>query len=250
MRRDERFTVGEHAVLEIEVSSGTIQLRPAPAGTLSISIDASHPEAFDIVQIGDAISLRGGRRAGSARVVADVPTGTDVHMKSASADLSARGALGALRVRSASGDVRADDVVRVEVSVASGDVRVELVRDDAEVRATSGDVILGAVGGRLSATLTSGDLEAGEISGDADIEAASGDITIRRCDGSTVAARTLSGDIRLGLPTGICVEPEISTLSGKVRLPDPAGTTSGGPRRNVRVRLRSVSGDIRIDRAS
>lgn len=248
-RRDETFTVGEHAVLDIELASGSVQLRPSPAGVVSISVDASNADSFDVVQLGDQISIRPRRRRGSARVVADVPTGTDVQLKSASADVSARAALGALRVRSASGDIRADDVVRAEVTVASGDVAVDLVRDGADVRATSGDVVLGSVGGRLSVTLTSGDLRAGTVSGDADVEAASGDVSIGRFDGSAVTVRTMSGDIRLGLPTGIRVEPDLTTLSGKVRLPSPTAAPQPERRRSVRVRLRSVSGDIRIDRA-
>src|SRR5690606_13599982 len=163
----------------------------------------------------DQISIRPRRRRGSARIVADVPTGTDVRVKSASADITARAALGALQVRSASGDIRADDVVRADVSVATGDIAIDLARSDAELRATSGDVVVGTVGGRLSATLLSGDLRTSTVSGDADVEAASGDVTISRFDGSAITVRTMSGDIRVGLPTGIRVEPELTTLSGK-----------------------------------
>jgi hypothetical protein len=58
----------------------------------------------------------------------------------------------------------------------------------------------------------------------------------------------VSGDIAIGLPGGIRVEPDISTLSGRTKLPSrpPAATTE--PRRPVRVRLRSVSGNITIER--
>ena len=178
-----------------------------------------------------------------------MPTGTDVNIKGASVDVSSQGALGTLRVRSVSGDVRADDLVRAEVSIASGDTRLELVRNDATVKATSGDVFVRAVGGRLIATLASGDIQADDVAGDAEVETASGDVTIRRCTGSAVTVRTVSGDIRLGLPAGIRVDPEISTMSGKVTLPEPPSTAADDQRRSVRIRLRSVSGDIRIERA-
>ena len=152
-------------------------------------------------------------------------------------------------MRSASSDVEAEDLVRIDVSVASGDARIDLVRNDATFNATSGDVVVRSVGGRLSATLASGDLRIGDVGGDAEVGTASGDVVIGRCDGSSIAVRTLSGTIRLGLPTGIRVEPELSTMSGKVILPQPAAPSSTTDRRSVRVRLRSVSGDIRIDRA-
>jgi len=74
-------------------------------------------------------------------------------------------------------------------------------------------------------------------------------VTIRRYTGASVAIRTVSGDVRVGLPSGIRVDPEISTMSGKVSLPPPADATTSGERRTVKVRLRTVSGDIRIERA-
>ena len=249
MRRDESFTVGQHVVLDVELAAGSILLRTGSAEIVSISIDASAAEGFDIGQIGDNITIRASRRGRSARVVAEVPTGTDVNIKGASVDVSSQGALGTLRVRSVSGDVRADDLVRAEVSIASGDTRLDLVRNDATVKATSGDVFVRAVGGRLIATLASGDIQADDVAGDAEVETASGDVTIRRCTGSAVTVRTVSGDIRLGLPPGIRVDPEISTMSGKVALPDPAPSSPAEQRRSVRVRLRSISGDIRIERA-
>jgi hypothetical protein len=59
----------------------------------------------------------------------------------------------------------------------------------------------------------------------------------------------MSGDIDLGLPSGIRVEPQISTMSGRTMLPTPA-TASGdaAERRVVRVKLRTMSGDITIAR--
>ena len=61
--------------------------------------------------------------------------------------------------------------------------------------------------------------------------------------------KTVSGDITVGLPSGIRVDADINTLSGRTRLPDPAAGDPAAPRRPVRLRLRSVSGNIRVERA-
>ena len=248
MRRDQTFSVGAHVVVDIELPAGSVHLTAAESGTVAVSVDGSAPDAVDISQVGDSIAIRAKRRGRSARLAIDVPVGTDVNVKGASLDVVARGALGALRVRSASGDVRADDVVRADISLSSGDARVEIVRDAAEFRATSGDIMLGRVGGRLSASLASGDLRVDELGGDGDIETASGDVVVARYTGGSLGARTVSGDVRVGLPSGIRVQPEISTLSGKVSLPEPAAP-SNEERRPVKLRLRTVSGDIRVERA-
>lgn len=249
MRRDHTFTVGQDVVVDIELPAGSVSLAAAESGVVSVSVDGSSSDALDMTQIGDSITIRAKRRGRSARLAIEVPVGTDVDIKGSSVDVVARGALGALRVRSASGDVRADDVVRADVTLASGDTRIEVVRDGADFRGTSGDITLGRVGGRLSASLASGDIRVEDLAGDADIETASGDVVVRQYTGASVAVRTVSGDVRLGLPSGIRVEPQISTLSGKVDLPARTGELTTGERRVVRVRLRTVSGDIRIERA-
>ncbi|HZB43218.1 MAG TPA: DUF4097 family beta strand repeat-containing protein [Ilumatobacter sp.] len=249
MSRDQSFAVAQHVVLDIELPGGSVLLTAGRSGTVSVSVDGSTPDTLDISQVGDHIAIRGTRRSRSARLAVEVPVGTDVTVKGASVDVVARGALGALRVRSASGDVRADDVVRADVTLASGDTRLDIVRDGADFRSTSGDVTVGSVGGRLAGSLTSGDIHIDELGGDGDVETASGDVTIRRSTGAAVTIRTVSGDIRLGLPTGVRVEPQISTMSGKVSLPSPAEVSASSERRPVKVRLRTVSGDIRIERA-
>jgi DUF4097 and DUF4098 domain-containing protein YvlB len=249
VRRDETFTVHEHAAVDVELPAGSVLVRAGASGIVTVSIDSSNADHIDVAQVGDGISIRATRRGRSARIAIDVPIGTDVNVRGASVEVVGRGALGSLRVRSASGDVRADDLVRADITLASGDLRLELVRGDGDFKATSGDIVVRSVGGRLAASLASGDLQIAEVGGDADVETASGKVTIERCNGSAIAVRTVSGDIRLGLPSGIRVEPEISTMSGKVRLPEPSGARADGERRLVRVRLRSVSGDIRIQRA-
>ena len=60
--------------------------------------------------------------------------------------------------------------------------------------------------------------------------------------------RSISGDVRVGLPGGIRVEAEISTLSGRAVLPDPVPASDLGDRRPVRLQLKTVSGDIRLER--
>jgi hypothetical protein len=63
----------------------------------------------------------------------------------------------------------------------------------------------------------------------------------------------MSGDVVIGLPEGRIVEASIDSLSGVVRLPPrrPAGTATGEPgeKETVKLRLKTVSGDIQVRRA-
>jgi len=234
-RRNERFTIdGGRTTLSIEVASGAVEVRVAAPGTVSVSLDADHAAEWDISQLGDLISVRAPRRWGvrnrAAKLYVETPPGTHLEIAAASADVSLAGALGDVRVRSASGDVRVDQAQGLEVGTASGDVKASVVA------------------GRCVASTASGDIAVERCGADVEASTASGDVRIGCCDGDGIDVRAVSGDIVIGLPGGIRVEPDISTLSGRTTLPSRPAAVSAEPRRPVRVRLRSVSGNITIER--
>jgi DUF4097 and DUF4098 domain-containing protein YvlB len=254
MRRDEQFDVGEHAHLDVDVPSGVLQvIAGSGAGTIRVAVDASNVDGFEITRMGDTVAIaesaRWLSRSRNVRIAVEVPAGTDVTARSASGEMSLRGRFGAVRLRTASGDIDVDEVDRLEVSTASGDARIGVVHGDAGFKTASGDVAVQSATGRLGASSASGDLTVRTVGGAVDVGTASGDVEIGRCDGNDISVKTVSGNIRLGLPAGIRVEPEIGTISGKVSLPAAAAAVRAGiERRIVRVRLRSTSGDIRISR--
>ncbi len=254
MRRDEQFSVGERSLLDVDVGSGNLQVQVGQTGAIKVTIDAPTPDEFDVTQIGDTVSIsentRWRSRHRSVRIVVEVPLRADLTIKAASCDVALRGTYGGVRCRIASGDLQIDEVDRLEVSTASGDVRIGTINGDAGFHTASGNVTVNLLRGRLAGSLTSGDLVAQAVGAGIDVGTVSGDVRVDRCDGSDISVKTISGSIRLGLPAGIRVEPEISTMSGRVSLPEAAPVSAGGTdeRRTVRVRLRSVSGDIRIDR--
>lgn len=257
MRRDERYVVGERAHLDVSVAAGQLEVVASASTEIRVAVDGSNADELEITQIGDTVSIRESprwlSRNRSIRMLVEVPARTPLTIKTGSADVVLRGPVGEVRCRTASGDVHADDVERIEVSTASGEVRVRSVSGDAEFSTASGDVAVTTVTGRLTAQLASGDLVADVVGAGLAIGTSSGDVRVGRCDGSDINVKTVSGDIVVGLPTGIRVEPDIATMSGKVSLPSGASpprehADAASDRRSVRLRLRAVSGDIRIVR--
>ena len=243
MRRTETFTswpgatTGNHTSVNIDIPSGSVEVRGVESSTITVQLDTDQPDEWDVSQFGDTITVRAPRRRGlrlrSAKIHIEAPIGTQIDLNASSADVSLSGRLGEVRIRSASGDVRAAVLDRLDVSTASGDIRVDTVH------------------GTLTATTASGDIRADRVGDDIEAGTASGDIRIGRCDGSSIDARTVSGDVQLGLPAGIRVEPDIATMSGRTTMPKPvAAPPAVEPRRTVRVRLRSVSGSITVERVT
>lgn len=252
--RQEHWSVGERPSLDLRVPSGSVEVRNGAAGQVDLSLDSSSADEFEVSAVGDMIVVhhpsRWTMRGRSCRLVLTVPAGSDVAVDAASAEVRLTGTFGAVRVRTASGDITLGDVLRLDASTASGDISVGSVVGDARVTAISGDCAAQTVGGRLEATLTSGDLRVERCNGDVEVASTSGSARINHCGGSEIALRSMSGDLRVGLPTGIRVAADLSTISGTARLPEPAGAGSTpDQRREVRLRLKTVSGDLRVERS-
>lgn len=247
-----RFEVGATGRFEIDIAAGEVRMRNGSPGVLEVTVEANDASQIEVSQIGDTVSVRkpwgwSGRRR-QVVVTAEVPAGTEVTVSSASANIRLEGTYGTTRLHTVSGDIDVGDIERGEVDSTSGDVQMR-ASGSLEASTVSGDITVGHVRGRLKASLTSGDLRADLVDGDADVATMSGDVVIGRCDGDEIALRSVSGDLRLALPAGIRVEPDISTVSGSTSLPRSPAPPSPEPRRRVRLRLRTVSGDIRLDRA-
>jgi DUF4097 and DUF4098 domain-containing protein YvlB len=252
MSRNERWEVGERPSLDIRLPVGTVEVYVGDTGVLQLTIDAGDAENFEIFKAGDRISVRHpsrwGRGGRNSRVVAYVPARTDVELSSTSGDVRLAGSLGVVRVHTASGDIEVGDAARLDITTTSGDLSCGDVSGEAHVSSISGGCTLRRVGGSLDAALTSGDLRVDLCDGDMTVVSTSGDVRVGCCGGSDITVRSISGDLRVGLPAGIRVDAEISTLSGRATLPDPALAADHADRRSVRLHLKTVSGDIRVER--
>lgn len=248
-RRQQEFQVGERASVDVELRSGSVDIRTGAPGRATVSLDDGSADDWQLIQLGDSLSIRpAGRRARSVRMLIEVPRLSDVEVRGVSADVTLSGDLGAARLHSVSGTLRIDSVLRLDANSVSGDVRAASVAGDATITTVSGDVEARDIVGRFTGNTSSGDIRSTNVGDDLTIGTTSGDVRIERVGGTAITARSISGDVTIGLPPGIRVEPDISTLSGRTTLPKPASTPPASPPRIVRVRLRTVSGDITIER--
>ncbi|MDP2293777.1 MAG: DUF4097 family beta strand repeat-containing protein [Actinomycetota bacterium] len=252
MTRHEQWSVGERPSLDIGVPVGFIDVRTGDAGIIQLTLESAAAADFEITNTGDRVSVRHpsrwSLRGRNCRLTVTVPAGTDVTVDSASAEVRLTGRYGAVRVRTASGDIQVDRALRLDVTTASGTIACGTVDGDTSLSSVSGDCTLKSVDGRLDVTVTSGDLRVDTCAGDVSMASTSGSARVGHCGGSDISVRSISGDVRLGLPSGIRVEADLSTVSGRAQLPEPA--PSGGDRRPVRLMVKTVSGDIRLERSN
>jgi len=269
---EQTFETSGRTSLYVEIGSGDVNVRADEESHVVVRVEGDGAEDTTVEQRGDRIVVIGPQRTGffgGARgldVHVSMPHDSDLATKLGSADLVVTGAIGSASLKSGSGDVQieaANDEVQVESG--SGDITLGVVAGDLRVKSGSGDVTLQELGGAGSISTGSGDVELTHTSGDVQMKTgsgslrvrqpegdvalstASGDLTVDRMSAGQLAAKNVSGDIRVGVPDGVPVWTDISTLSGSVRsnLQGAGQPAEGEP--FLELRAKTVSGDIYLD---
>jgi hypothetical protein len=244
-------------------TSGDITVRATDSSDVTVTLRASSPkyayllDAADIdfdsvhhtlsirtVPKGISFSSRGLRigpasswfDAGSSDldVLVEVPRGTALEVSTVTGDTALHGALGNVAVKSVSGDVDAQDTFEaLDVQTASGDVRSGHVLTSLKCKSASGDVVC-----QGAATNT-------------EIFSASGDILLSADHPGKIVVRNVSGDVTVRVTRGLAVDINGDTLSGSMGSNiDLNGDGGDSDDDVVIIKVTTVSGDIRIDKAS
>jgi DUF4097 and DUF4098 domain-containing protein YvlB len=268
--------VGLVAITAREGDGTEVVLEPDTPGAAEfvdaavVECRASRGRDHVIVKIPRLHGMRFVRRNG-VTVRMEVPVGSDVVVKSASARVELNGPLGAADVKTASGDVTADDVEEMHAKTASGDVEVGSVGGDlrlqtasgdlrsvrvdgrVSVKTASGDVEVGSAGNRVDVRCSSGDVRLGDVAGDLSVVAVSGDVQVLSLAAGRAHLRMVSGAVEVGIARGVALEVDAEAMSGTVHSDIPLNDVPGRPSdgdRKVVLTVRSVSGNILVTRAA
>jgi len=187
------------------------------------------------------------------RVRIEVPHGTRPHVRTASADVSARGAYGGARVNTASGDASIERVDGdLEIRSASGDVSADEVTGNLKAGSASGAVSIGRCDGDVSVRTASGAVRIRDAAGRRlEAQTASGDVEVDGVSRGSVNMRSASGDLTIGVQPGALLWLDTRSLSGRtvseLDVSDQPEASSGDL---IEIRATTVSGDIRIRRSA
>ncbi len=243
MNRREEFAVGDAPSLSVGNRSGSVEVRTAASGQVVVTVDSSDAADWVIDRLGDAITVRpkrSGWRSPSARILVEVPHGTNVDATTASAAVTLTGGLGTTRIKSASGDIRLGSVDRLDIDTTSGDVRTVAVASSASCDTVSGDVWVERVGGRLTVSTASGNVRIVEAADDVEIGSASGDIRVDRFDGDSIGSGHCPVTCSSAFPRASASNPTcpasaggpVSRRLGRRRCRSPTGRLRRRPRRH------------------
>jgi len=265
-----QFETHQPVNLYVENGSGSVNIQADDTTETTVKISGRHADEAIVTQDGDQISvlapkMRAGFLGGDTKLDMEitVPADSTLVVKTGSADVTARGSYRAGQVKSGSGDVTIEimDGPAV-VETGSGDIRVDTADQELRIKSGSGDVRVQYAGGAVTISTGSGDVEIGtnnapavvktgsgdlnvvESRDDVAMTTGSGDFVIRSASRGRLTAKGASGDVHVGIPTGVPIWTDVSTVSGQIRSSlEGAGEPEEGAD-HVELRAKSVSGDI------
>jgi DUF4097 and DUF4098 domain-containing protein YvlB len=208
-RIDQQVPADAHGIVEISSFSGKVEV--SGWDQLQVSVHGDISGGADKVDVSSdhgrtTITVRSPHFSffgGGVNLKIKVPRGSEVDATVVSADVSSTGVTGAQRLKSVSGEIKAD--------VAQADV---------EVKTVSGDVVLHGDGkpAELHVTTISGDLQLDHGAGDMEANSTSGDMNIQLDPGRSVRMHTISGDIAFHGRLTKDADLDTQTVSGDVKL--------------------------------
>jgi DUF4097 and DUF4098 domain-containing protein YvlB len=256
MRR-ETFPVAGPLRLDLKLSAGEIDVEAVDTGEAVVELETLRGDERVVEEArvelrGDElrVEVRDRKSTAEVRLRVAAPSGSALTVATASADLATRGRFAEAELKSASGDLELEHVAALRVKSASGDVRAGEVDGEARVQIASGDVELARVAGDAEIAAASGDVRVGEAEGDVKVQSASGDQRVDSVSAGRVELTSASGDVRVGIRRGSRVFVDARSASGDVESELEIGDEPGddeGPL--VELKVTTMSGDIELVRA-
>jgi len=267
---EHRFPTPGPLSLYVENGSGEVAITAADTEESTVDVTGRDADEVIVTEDNGHLSVVAPRRRtgfftgdASLHMRITLPTGSDMLVKTGSADITVDGTAGATQIKTGSGQVRLDQLsAPAQVETGSGDVTIDTAHAELRIKSGSGDIDVTRIESAVSVSTGSGDVRLGSTSGPAVVKTGSGDFKVVEA-GDDVSMSTgsgdllvetarrgrftlkgASGDIRIGVPAGLPVWTDISTVSGRIHSDlHGAGEPEAGAD-HLEVRAKTVSGNV------
>src|ERR1700739_2751370 len=179
-----------HGVVEISSNNGTVDVTGWDRAAVSVKADLGPGvDRVEVTSSGGHTVVRVIQHSHSSfdwghdetHLRVQVPKDSEVDVSAVSANVNSAGVLGAQRLKSVSGDIRAEiRPADIEAKSVRGDIRAEIGPADIEAKSVSGSLKLRGKGqpAKLHLSTVSGDLELKHAAGDIEATTVSGEATV------------------------------------------------------------------------
>jgi hypothetical protein len=203
----------------------------------------------------------------SVDVKIELPTGSRLTAEAGVGGVRTVGRLGATRIKSSLGAVDVDATgdlwVRAshgnvtvgaadggaEITTDFGQIRIGTVSGDAALKASHGTIAIGESGGVVEAKLSYGEFEIAKALASVAAKTAYGSIQLGEVSSGAIEVESGYGQVTIGVRPGVPAWLDLSSKEGRVRNELAGDTTPDASEDTVSVRARTQWGDITIQRA-
>lgn len=257
--------------LIVEIGKGEVRVRATETTETTVEVEGPAADEVSVSFEDNQLMVIGPKhntffaKENRLDVRVSLPTGSNVAVKTGSADITVEGRVGDGRIKTGSGDVRCDTFGgSATIDTGSGDVEVSEAHAELQVKSGSGDVSVGSCLGDVSVSTGSGDVEVGTANGRAVVKTGSGDLNVRTANADVslstgsgdlsigtarrgrVSAKGASSDVHIGIPAGTPVWTDLNTITGSIRSNlESVGAPQEG-QDHIELQARTVSGDITL----
>lgn len=262
---DIEIAVWKEAQVKIEAvkRSKAASLDKAKENAAKVTIEVT--KEGDLVRVETKYPKREGGFWGGDRISVSVdykvwvPDQAAVEVHSVSGDVDVAPLGGSAKIVCVSGDVKLHGAAGAEIKLTSGDLVLQDIAGDVFIKAVSGDLTVSRIKGSIEADAVSGDIDLRDVSGarTIGIKTVSGDVTYVGAivAGGRYALATHSGDVRMTIPAGSAFDLEANTFNGtietdfeikvvgKISPREIRGTVGSG---GATIALKSFSGDVEL----
>jgi DUF4097 and DUF4098 domain-containing protein YvlB len=250
----EQFTTPDPITVRLQNAAGSVEIVAGDGPDTTVDITSGFGDPPVRVEMSsDARTLtvepQSGRRyRHRIHMKVALPTGSELHVQTASAGVVVRGAVAQLDVSTASGSVDVDRVDgRVEVGSASGSAQVGTVAGPLGFRSASGSLRVDHAGDSCEARSASGSVAIRLADGDVAAKTVSGRVTVGEAHRGTVDVGSTSGSVEVGVRRGTLVWLDVTSVTGRARSDlEAEGAPAGAGGAPLTVRAQSVSGSVTI----
>jgi DUF4097 and DUF4098 domain-containing protein YvlB len=225
---DQQVAADPHGTVEVSTFAGRVEVngwdQPQVSVHSSVSSDASNVEVrSEHGRVTITVRMHGFHVGGDVDLRIKIPRGNELEVTAVSADVISTGVFGAQRLKTVSGEIKADFAqADIEAKTVSGDVDLKGQGKPVGIHASS-------ISGNVRVEHGAGDAEATTVSGDLNMQLdPARSVRTRNTSGRTVIrgsltkdadldAQSVSGDIRLYASPQGGYEYEVSTFSGSIR---------------------------------
>lgn len=281
------FETPEPIAVDIEIPAGTVHLIADDRQDTTVVVNPSNGSNKKDVEAAarTTVDMSAGRltvdtpkpggltgrlrwsRYGSVNVTVELPRASSIEIEAGAADIRVDGPGQEIHVQNGIGKVHIDDSKTVDIAngagdmslgrvggraavTSAGDMRIERIDGDAEIKNLNGRTRIGEVAGRLQIKSSNGDIDIGKAHTDVDAKTANGSIAIAEAAGGRVSLETGAGSLEIGVGKGTKAWLDARTKFGRVNnaLDDSGEPTPGD--RTVEISARTALGDISVVRTT